>query len=91
MNPALLTAAIGATALAIATSAQAGRSCEPRPPSADAVARSLALAEHAAARLDATGARVVVLARAGRNLSEYGLRYSHFGLAYRDGEGRSAV
>ena len=30
-------------------------------------------------------AQVVVLARAGQNLSEYGLRYSHLGFAYRDG------
>ena len=32
-----------------------------------------------------------MLARAGQNLSEYGLRYSHLGLAYRDGEGSTAV
>ena len=32
-----------------------------------------------------------MIARAGQNLSEYGLRYSHLGLAYRDGEGRAAV
>jgi hypothetical protein len=32
-----------------------------------------------------------VLARAGQNLSEYGLRYSHLGLAYRDGDGPTAV
>ena len=91
MSRACIAAGIGAAVLAVATAAQAGRSCEPRPPSADAVTRSLALAEHAAARLDATGAKVVVLARAGQNLSEYGLRYSHFGLAYRDGDGRGAV
>jgi hypothetical protein len=91
MKRGLLTAAVCAATLAVATSAEAGRSCEARPPSVDSVARSLALAEHAAARLDASGARVVVLARAGQNLSEYGLRYSHFGLAYRDGEGRAAV
>jgi hypothetical protein len=46
----------------------------------------MALAEKTAARLDQTGARVVVLARAGQNLSEYGLRYSHLGFAYREGE-----
>jgi hypothetical protein len=34
---------------------------------------------------------VVVIARAGQNLSEYGLRYSHLGFAYREGEGDAAV
>ena len=70
--------------------AQAGRGCEQRQPSADAVARSLALAERTAKRLDASGARVVVLARAGQDLSVHGLRYSHLGLAYRDGEAAGA-
>lgn len=74
-----------------APAAHAGRSCENRPPKADAVQRSMALAERAAQRLDQSGARVVALARVGQNLSEYGLRYSHFGLAYRDDSGRWRV
>ena len=79
-------AALG-LALALAWgSAEAGRSCEQRPLSAQSVARAMALAEKTAARLDQTGARVVVLARAGQDLSEYGLRYSHLGFAYREGE-----
>ncbi len=44
------------------------------------------LAAHTAQWLDASGAQVVVIARAGQNLSEYGLRYSHLGFAYRDGK-----
>ena len=67
-------------------SAEAGRSCEQRALSADAVVRAMRLAERTAARLDQTGARVVILARAGQNLSEYGLRYSHLAFAYREGE-----
>ena len=77
------------TALALAASvtlAHAGRSCEPQPPQARTVARAMVLAEHTARMLDASGAQVVVLARAGQDLSAYGLRYSHLGLAYRDGE-----
>jgi len=76
-------------ALALAacmTLAHAGRSCEPRPPEARNVARAMVLAEHTARMLDASGAQVVVLARAGQDLSTYGLRYSHLGLAYRDGD-----
>ena len=42
-------------------------------------------------RLDQTGASVVVLARAGQDLSEYGLRYSHLGFAYRDSDGGRPV
>lgn len=68
--------------------ANAGRSCEQRPPSADTIARAMTLAEHASVRLDQTGAHVVVIARAGQNLSEYGLRYSHLGFAYREDAGK---
>jgi hypothetical protein len=76
---------------AATTAAHAGRSCEQKPPTARAVASAMLLAEHTAARLTQSGADVVVIARAGQNLSEYGLRYSHLGFAYRKGEGRSAV
>ena len=65
--------------------AQAGRNCEARAPDATSVQRSLELAERTAAALDASGAQVVVLARAGQDLSKYRLRWSHLGLAYRDG------
>ena len=47
--------------------------------------RSLTLAQATATRLDQTGARVVVIARVGQNLSQYRLHYSHMGFAYRDG------
>jgi hypothetical protein len=67
-----------------ALGAHAGRSCESRPPTVATIERAMTLAEHTAARLDQTGAQVVVLARAGQDLSAYGLRWSHLGLAYRD-------
>jgi hypothetical protein len=77
-----------ATLLACAAlTAQAGRSCENKPAQIDAIERSMALAERTAQALDASGAQVVVLARAGQNLSAYGLRWSHLGLAYRDAAG----
>jgi len=71
--------------------AHAGRSCEQRPPSAAAVSRAMQLAEHTATRLTQSGASVVVIARAGQNLSEYGVRYSHLGFAYREGEGDATL
>ena len=77
-------------ALAVATAAQAGRSCVEAPLSATAVERGLALAEHTRAALDASGATVVLLARAGQDLSAHRLRWSHLGLAYRDGDGADA-
>lgn len=78
---------IAALALACCmTLAHAGRSCEPKPPEARNVARAMVLAEHTSRMLDASGAQVVVLARAGQDLSDYGLRYSHLGLAYREGD-----
>ncbi len=74
-----------AAALLLATNAQAGRSCEAQLPQVANVERSMNLAERTARALDASGAQVVVLARAGQDLSRYGLRWSHLGLAYRDG------
>jgi hypothetical protein len=41
--------------------------------------------------LDASGANVVMLARAGQDLSKYGLTYSHLGFAYRDSRPGTAV
>jgi len=74
-----------ALALALAVhGAQAGRPCEKQPLEASSVERGMALAESTARALDASGANVVVLARAGQDLSKYGLTYSHLGFAYRD-------
>ena len=74
-----------AACLALAAhAASAGRPCEDRPLESGAVERGMALAETTARVLDASGADVVVLARAGQDLSKYGLNHSHLGFAYRD-------
>jgi hypothetical protein len=92
MRSRLSRALVVAAAIAVATTtAHAGRSCEQRPPTALAVGRAMLLAEATARRLNQSGADVVVIARAGQNLSEYGLRYSHLGFAYRQREGDSTV
>lgn len=75
-----------AAALLFSAAVHAGRSCENKPPTVSAIQRSMTLAEHTATRLDESGAQVVVLARAGQDLSDYGLRYSHLGFAYREGK-----
>jgi hypothetical protein len=73
-----------AAAMLVTQPALAGRSCEQKKPSARTIERGLELAERTLAALDASGADVVVLARAGQDLTKYGLRYSHLGLAYRE-------
>lgn len=64
--------------------AQAGRACEEKPVDTQRVEKAMNLAVQTARALDASGARVVVVARVGQDLSKYGLRYSHLGLAYLD-------
>ena len=84
-----------ATALALllgtATAAHAGRSCEQKALNARSIEQGMALAQRTAQALDAeharSGARVVLLARAGQDLSKYQLRYSHLGWVYRTDEG----
>ena len=78
-------AAFAITLVLAAGAAEAGRSCEQRAPQALEVQRAMTLAQHTAAALDASGAQVVLLARAGQDLSKYGLAWSHLGLAYKDG------
>jgi hypothetical protein len=72
------------SALAASPATYAGRPCDTEtPPQAQQVERSLQLAARTLAALDASGQQVVVLARAGQDLSKYGLYYSHLGFAYR--------
>lgn len=87
---AVVVAVMLAAVLAAAGTAHAGRPCDDAPLSASAVERGLALAERTRAALDASGATVVLLARAGQDLSAYRLRWSHLGIAYRDGDGADA-
>ena len=88
---ALALAALLVLAGAGAGSAHAGRSCEQRQPSAQVIERGMLLAQRTSQALDAeyqrAGTRVVVLGRAGQDLSKYGLRYSHLGWAYKTPEG----
>lgn len=73
-----------ALALACLGTAQAGRACgEATAPLAADVERAMDLAARTAQALEASGAEVVLLARAGQDLRRYGLRWSHVGLAYR--------
>jgi hypothetical protein len=80
-----------AAALLAMPAAHAGRSCEQRPMTPQTLMQGMTLAQKTAEALDAefarSGARVVVLGRAGQDLGKYHLRYSHLGWAYKTAEG----
>jgi hypothetical protein len=80
----LACAALALLLALVAAPARAGRDCQARPATVASVRDGLGLAERTVRALDASGAQVVVLARAGQDLGRWGLRWSHLGLAYRD-------
>ena len=83
MSAATRIAGVAIVLLLATVQAHAGRSCEPARVMAVNVAQGMDLAQKTSDSLDASGARVVLLARAGQDLTKYGLRYSHMGLAYK--------
>ncbi len=64
--------------------AVAGQACHETAADPQSVVDGLSLAARTAEALDASHADVVLLARAGQDLTRYGLRYSHLGFAYRE-------
>jgi hypothetical protein len=70
--------------LLASTAVQAGRPCTAVPLKVAEVQAGLDLAIATENALNASGANVVLLARVGQDLSEYNLRYSHLGFAYRE-------
>lgn len=77
--------AVLATLLAAAAlPVHAGQACREEPLSAAEVVKSMELARKTYAALEASGASVALVARAGQDLSKYGQRYSHLGIVLRD-------
>lgn len=76
-------AAVAIVAVTVGAPAHAGRPCVAKKPSTQAVERGLTLAQRTMTALDASGAQVVVLARAGQDLTKYRLHYSHVAFAYK--------
>ncbi len=70
--------------LMLSTPVWAGRSCEPNLLSPHEWAAAAATALRVSAALDSGDAEVALLARAGTDLSEHGLHYSHLGFVLRD-------
>lgn len=91
VNRVLKFVTITLAALMLTQPAHAGRSCESKPPDASRITKGLTLAERTNTALNASGAKVVLLARAGQNLSKYGLNYSHLGWAYKSVNGQWLV
>lgn len=83
----MLRAALLTVVVLLGMNVHAGRNCEVAQPTAERVERGMALAQRTSNALDASGTRVVLLARAGQDLRKYGLRWSHLGFAYRTPEG----
>ena len=77
-----------AAAMVLVPAVQAGRSCTPQKMTGRVIECGLAMAEKTMKALDASGERVVLLARSGQDLSKYGLHYSHFGFAYQQPDGQ---
>lgn len=90
-SPSRLSAVLCLALAALAGNAHAGRNCEAKPLSVETLIRGLNLAQRTAQVLEAefqkNGSQVLLLARAGQDLSSYQLQYSHFGWAYRTPEG----
>ena len=80
----LLRLLLASLAITVTAGAMAGQACETRPPDTLAMTRALGLAERVQRSLDASGAQVVIIARAGQDLTKYGLNWSHLAFAYRD-------
>lgn len=85
MTRQLLMAALAAALLgAAAGPAFAGQPCPEKPADKGEQMRNLELGTMVRDRLEASGATVAYVARAGIDLTQYGLVYSHIGMAWRD-------
>lgn len=87
-----LAALLALAACCVSGAAHAGSACSDKPPQVADFVQGMALAERTRAALEASDAQVVLIARVGQDLSQYGLRYSHMAYAWRDHpEGRWLV
>jgi hypothetical protein len=91
MHPIVTLICATALSLLLPMAAHAGRSCDGQRPSTISVERGLRLAERTLNALESSGSEVVILARAGQDLSKYHIRYSHLGFAYRQADNQGCV
>lgn len=84
MNAAFVSIARFLGRIGILPHATVGQFDSASPPSAQAVMDAGRLAERTYSLLDQSGDELVLLARAGQNMAQYGLTYSHLGFALRE-------
>ncbi len=84
-------AAVFALLLCVSAGTAAGQACDARPLDLVSITRGMALAQATARALDLSKAEVVILARAGQDLSRWNVVWSHLGFAYREADGRWRV
>jgi hypothetical protein len=80
-----LKAGLLAAILLLPLAAEAGQSCSDQPLSEVTLRKALNTAQNVQAKLNESGSDVAILGRVGQDLSEYGLHYSHVGIAFRAG------
>ncbi len=81
--------AVLALAAALAASpAQAGNSCEEHALTKRSLDEAMSTALSVQAALEASGSEVVLVGRQGQDLSQYHLKYSHLGMAFRAAPGQ---
>ena len=68
----------------VSGTALAGSACDDRKPQVSDFVQGMALAQRTRDALEQSDAQVVLIARVGQDLSQYGLRYSHMAYAWRD-------
>lgn len=76
-----------ATIALVAGAANANAGCSTTTDDATRIEKGMALAMSTHAALERSGARAVILTRADTDLSSWGMRWSHLGIAYRDSNG----
>ncbi|HSY27441.1 MAG TPA: DUF2145 domain-containing protein [Burkholderiaceae bacterium] len=81
----IMKAGLLAATLLLPLAAEAGQSCNEKPLSEATLSKALTTAQNVQAELNESGSDVAILGRVGQDLSEYGLHYSHVGIAFRAG------
>ncbi len=80
-----------AASFILPTPAIAGRTCEEAAPNVAQTLKATQMAELTLDKLDALPGKLVLIGRAGQDLSKYGLKYSHMGFAIRQPSGWSVI
>jgi hypothetical protein len=81
----LCASSVMVTTALISPLALAGKSCNEQVLSEVTLSKAMRTAQNVQAKLNESGSDVALVGRVGQDLSEYHLRYSHVGIAFREG------